>query len=63
MESPAKFVQEVRQEVGKVTWPTMKETRTSTIMVMLMVLVSAVFFWLADSIISWIVGLILGFRG
>ena len=62
MESPAKFVREVRQEANKVTWPTRKETTTSTVFVLLMVLISAMFFWLVDSVISWIVGLILGFR-
>jgi len=60
MESPAKFIREVRQEVNKVTWPTRKETTTSTIMVLVMVMISALFFWLVDSVISVAVSKILG---
>jgi preprotein translocase subunit SecE len=63
MISPAKFVREVRQEVSKVTWPTRKETQTSTIVVLVLVVISALFFWLTDSLISAAVRLILGFAG
>ena len=59
-ESPAKFIREVRQEVGKVTWPTRKETLVSTAMVLFLVFLSAVFFYVVDSVISWGVRLILG---
>jgi preprotein translocase subunit SecE len=62
MLSPAKFAREVRQEMSKVTWPTRKETRASTVMVLILVMVSALFFWLVDNCISWLVGIILGFR-
>jgi preprotein translocase subunit SecE len=59
-ESPAKFIREVRQEVGKVTWPTRKETMVSTAMVLFLVFISAVFFYVVDSLISWGVRIILG---
>lgn len=60
--NPLKFLQEVRQEVGKVTWPTRQETLISTIMVLVMVLVASLFFLVADQIISWTVQFILQVR-
>lgn len=58
--NPSKFFREVRQEVSKVTWPTRKETMVSTGMVLVLVLISAFFFWVVDSLISFTVKLILG---
>ncbi len=59
--SPAQFVREVRQEIGKVTWPTRKETVLTTIMVLIMSLIAAIFFLLADivmsNVVEWILGL------
>ncbi|MGD9921893.1 MAG: preprotein translocase subunit SecE [Pseudorhodoplanes sp.] len=49
--SPFKFLQEVRDETDKVTWPTRRETAITTIMVFIMVAISAVFFLLADQVI------------
>jgi preprotein translocase subunit SecE len=49
--SPFKFLQEVRAETEKVTWPTRRETAITTAMVFVMVAVSAVFFFLADQAI------------
>ena len=60
--NPLKFLQEVRQEVGKVTWPTRQETLISTIMVLVMVVVASLFFLVADQIISWAVQFILQVR-
>lgn len=60
MENPVKFIQEVRQEVGKVVWPSRKETTVSTTMVLILVFISALFFWFVDSIISAAVRAILG---
>ncbi len=48
----AQFFREVRQEVGKVTWPTRKETTVSTIMVFVMVFAMGLFFLLVDQIIQ-----------
>ena len=49
--SPFKFLQEVRAETDKVTWPTRRETAITTAMVFVMVVVSAIFFFLADQVI------------
>ena len=49
--SPFKFLQEVRSEVDKVTWPTRRETLITTIMVGVMVAVSSILFLVADQII------------
>jgi preprotein translocase subunit SecE len=57
--SPAQFVREVRQEVSRVTWPTRKETIMTSIMVFIMAGLAAMFFLAADSIMSYVVGLIL----
>jgi preprotein translocase subunit SecE len=58
--SPAQFVREVRQEMAKVTWPTRKELAVTTASVFVMAIAAALFFFLADQIIAWIVQLILG---
>ena len=60
--NPLKFLQEVRQEVAKVTWPTRQETLISTIMVLIMVLVASIFFLVADQVIAFLVQLVLSIR-
>tara|TARA_Y100000994_G_C15521321_1_gene371730 strand:+ start:23 stop:223 length:201 start_codon:yes stop_codon:yes gene_type:complete len=50
--APIEFLRQVRQEVSKVTWPSRRETITSTIMVLLMVVFMAVFFFLIDQVLS-----------
>jgi preprotein translocase subunit SecE len=59
--SPAQFVREVRQELAKVTWPTRRELAVTTVSVFAMAIVMALFFFLVDQIIAWIVQVILGF--
>jgi preprotein translocase subunit SecE len=61
--SPFKFLQEVRAEGQKVTWPTRKETTVTTIMVFVMVFVSSLFFLGADQIMRLAVSLVLGING
>ncbi|TCS60079.1 preprotein translocase subunit SecE [Varunaivibrio sulfuroxidans] len=61
--NPAQFMREVRQEASKVTWPTRKETMVSTAMVFVMVIVSAIFFFLVDQILAFGVKLIFGLGG
>ena len=63
MANPFEFIQDVRTEAGKVTWPTRRETGITTLMVLIMVVLAAVFFVAVDEIIHYVVGLILGFRG
>ena len=58
--SPFKFMQEVRAEAQKVTWPTRKETTITTIMVFVMVAIASVFFLLADQVMRIAVSFILG---
>ena len=51
--SPVEFVQQVREEARKITWPSRKEVMISTIMVMIMVAMASVFFFVVDSILKW----------
>ncbi len=53
--SPGEFVRQVRQEVSKVTWPTRKETVSSTVMVFVMVALVALFFFLVDLVLAELV--------
>jgi preprotein translocase subunit SecE len=58
--SPFKFLQEVRAEAQKVTWPTRKETTVTTIMVFVMVVIASIFFLLADQVMRISVSFLLG---
>ena len=58
--SPFKFLQEVRIEASKVTWPTRRETGVTTAMVFVMVAIASVFFLVADQIIRVAVTFVLG---
>jgi preprotein translocase subunit SecE len=61
--SPFKFLQEVRAEAQKVTWPTRKETTVTTIMVFVMVVIASIFFLLADQVMRLAVSFLLGING
>ena len=58
--NPIEFIQEVRQETSKVTWPTWKEVWITTLMVLIMVAVASVFFFLTDQALGWLVRFVLG---
>jgi preprotein translocase subunit SecE len=58
--TPFQFFQQVRQEVAKVTWPTRRETTVSTIMVFVMVIIAAIFFFVVDQLLSYAVRFIMG---
>jgi preprotein translocase subunit SecE len=60
VKNPLTFIEEVRQEVSKVTWPTWKEVWLTTAMVLVMVALTAVFFLVTDMIISNVVQFALG---
>lgn len=47
--SPLQFLQQVRAEVAKVTWTSRNETLVSTIMVLIMVAIMAIFFFAVDT--------------
>ncbi|KQS88771.1 MULTISPECIES: preprotein translocase subunit SecE [unclassified Rhizobium] len=60
--NPFTFLQQVRAETAKVTWPTRRETMISTLMVFVMVFFAAVFFFTADQLMGWLIGLVLNAR-
>ena len=53
--NPIEFFQQVRQEAGKVTWPTRNETMITTIMVLIMVVLASFFFLGVDAVLKWLV--------
>ncbi len=53
--SPLEFLRQVRQEVGRVTWPSRKETTVTTAMVFAMVFVAAIFFFVIDQVLGGVV--------
>jgi preprotein translocase subunit SecE len=61
--SPLEFLQQVRTEASKVTWPTRRETAITTTMVFIMAILAAIFFLVADMVMNWGVGLLLGLSG
>ena len=58
--NPFQFIQEVRQEVAKVTWPTWKEVWITTVMVLIMVTLAAAFFTSVDLALGSLVKIVLG---
>ena len=54
------FMQESRTEVRKVVWPTRQETVQTTLVVIAMVTVVAIFLWLLDMLLAWIVKSVIG---
>lgn len=58
--NPFTFLQQTRQEIAKVTWPTRRETAVTTVMVFIMVAIASIFFLLADQIMAEGVKLLLG---
>ena len=57
---PLRFLQEVRREGGKVTWPSSRETLTGSIMVVIMVAIASIFFLIIDQIFSFGLDKIIG---
>ena len=58
--SPAKFVRQVRAEISRITWATRRDTMTSTITVLIMVVIASLFFFAADSLISLVIQWLFG---
>lgn len=58
--NPFVFLQQVRSETAKVTWPTRRETMISTVMVMVFAFMAAIFFFASDQIMAFAIELILG---
>lgn len=61
--NPFTFLQQVRTEVAKVTWPSRRETLVTSVMVFIMVFLAGLFFFLLDQLLGWGVGLLLNFGG
>jgi len=52
LEKVREFLASAKSELGKVTWPSRKDTYASTLAVILLVLFSAVFLWVVDTALS-----------
>lgn len=61
--NPFTFLQQVRSETSKVTWPSRRETLISTVMVLAFAFLAAIFFFAADQVMGWAVEMILGIGG
>ena len=59
MKNPLKFIQEVKQEAFKVSWPTGKETMQGSLMVVAMAIVASLFFLLLDQFLKFFLELVL----
>ena len=59
MKNPIKFIQEVKQEAFKVTWPTSKETLQGALMVFAMAVVMSIFFLLLDQVLKFFLEILL----
>ena len=57
--NPFTFLQQVRAETLKVTWPTQRETVISSLMVFAMAFFAAAFFFGADQLFGFLIGLVL----
>ena len=62
MVNPFTFLQEVRAEATKVTWPNRRETTITTILVVIMCIFASLFLFAADQLIHMGINLILGFH-
>ena len=59
MINPFKFIQSVKQEAFRVTWPSGKEVLMGSLMVVVMALLASVFFLLLDQILKYLLNIIL----
>ena len=59
MRNPIRFIQEVKQEAFKVTWPTWKETLQGALMVFVMAVLMSLFFLLLDQVLKFFLELLL----
>ena len=57
--NPALFIRQVRQEISKVSWPTRKETLVTSMMVLIISVIAAMFFLAVDGIIASTINMIL----
>lgn len=57
--NPVTFLRQVRSEASKIHWPSRRETVISTLMVLVMVIFAAMFFFAADQLMGWLLRLVL----
>jgi preprotein translocase subunit SecE len=61
LKGAVKFIPEVREEVGKVTWPSRRETTMTTLFVFVFALIAAIYFMVVDTIIHKTINAIVGY--
>jgi preprotein translocase subunit SecE len=61
--SPAQFIQQTRTEISKVVWPSRREVFLTTVMVLVMATLAAIFFSIVDLAIRWGLQGVLSFFG
>tara|TARA_Y200000002_G_scaffold305557_1_gene261322 strand:+ start:284 stop:475 length:192 start_codon:yes stop_codon:yes gene_type:complete len=59
MINPLKFLQEVKQETFRISWPSKKETMQGALMVFGLATIAAIFFLLLDQILRFLLNMIL----
>ena len=59
MRNPLKFIQEVKQEAFRITWPTKRETTMGALMVFALSTIAAIFFLILDQILRFLLNIIL----
>ena len=59
MINPFKFIQSVKQEAFRVTWPTRKDVMVGSLMVFVLATIAAIFFLLLDQIYKFLLDIIL----
>ena len=59
MINPFKFIQGVKNEAFRITWPTGKETFTGAVMVVLLAIVASIFFLILDQILKFFLNFLL----
>ncbi len=58
--SPTEFFRQVKVELGKIVWPSSRETMMTTLMVVLLTGTLGIFFFGIDTFFGWIVKILLG---
>ena len=59
MKNPLRFIQEVKQEAFKVTWPTKKDVLVGSLMVFALAAIASIFFLLLDQVLKFFLELVL----
>jgi len=59
MKNPLRFIQDVKQEAFKVSWPTGKDTLQGGLMVVAMAIIASLFFLLLDQVLKFFLELLL----